>query len=285
MSLALDRDIAPAGMNPGGYTSTMRRLLRYLLGSVGLLVAFSAVVAGCSSRDWRTASQEPMGLAPDPASTPEAVVQVYGARTMGWKGAFGVHTWIAVKPTKARAYTVYEVIGWRLRWSDTVVVRRERAPDARWFGSEPELYADKRGEGVDALIGRIEQAVRSYPYGSAYTLWPGPNSNTFTAWVLRQVPELQANLPATAIGKDFIGSRVVAAAPSGSGFQFSLAGLLGFTASAVEGLEVNLLGLTFGVDPFRPAIKLPIVGRLGVPAPQPEHSPSVPLSPKRSTLE
>lgn len=260
----------------------MRRLLRYLLGTVGLLLALSAVVAGCSSRDWRTASQEPIGMAPDPATTPDAVVQVYGARTMGWKGAFGVHTWIAVKPAKARAYKVYEVIGWRLRWSDTVVVTRERAPDARWFGSEPELYADKRGEGVDALIERIEKAVQAYPYGKEYTLWPGPNSNTFTAWVARHVPELQANLPATAIGKDFMGSRLVAAAPSGSGFQFSLAGLLGFTASSVEGLEVNLLGLTFGVDPFRPAIKLPIIGRIGVSAPQPENARGVPLSLKGS---
>ena len=95
-----------------------------------MLLALSAIVAGCTARDWRSASQEPVGLAPDPAATLEAVVQVYGARTLGWKGAFGVHTWIAVKPARARAYTVYEVIGWRLRWSDSVVVTRERSPDA-----------------------------------------------------------------------------------------------------------------------------------------------------------
>lgn len=245
---------------------------KLLLRSLVLLLALFALAAGCTSRDWRNASHEPSGLAPDPATTPEPVVQVYGARTLGWKGAFGVHTWIAVKPAKARAYTVYEVIGWRLRWSDTVLVTRERAPDARWFGAEPELYADKRGAGVEALIERIEQAVRAYPYAGEYTLWPGPNSNTFTAWVMRQVPELEADLPATAIGKDFLGSRIVAAAPSGSGFQFSLGGLLGFTASGVEGVEINLLGLTFGIDPFRPALKLPLVGRLGVPraAPPPE---------------
>ena len=49
--------------------------------------------------DWRTASREPVGLAPDPAATPEAVVQVYSARTISWRGYFGVHTWIAVKPS------------------------------------------------------------------------------------------------------------------------------------------------------------------------------------------
>jgi hypothetical protein len=34
-------------------------------------------------------------------------------------------------------------------------------------------------------------------------------------------------------------------------------------AGLEEGLEVNLLGLTFGVDPKSLSIKLPIVGRLG----------------------
>ena len=65
----------------------------------------------------------------------EAVVQVWGARTLGVKGIFGVHTWIAVKPTDAAGWTVYEVIGWRLRWSDSAVVIRERQPDT-WFGSK-----------------------------------------------------------------------------------------------------------------------------------------------------
>jgi len=41
-------------------------------------------------------------------------------------------------------------------------------------------------------------------------------------------------------------------------------GLLGVTASTVEGLEINILGMTFGLDPWPPAIKLPIAGRLGM---------------------
>jgi uncharacterized protein DUF3750 len=201
--------------------------------------------------------------APDPRHTAEAVVQVYGARAMGVKGWFAVHTWVAVKPSDATAYTVYEVIGWRLRWSDSALVVRARRPDAPWFGSKPELYAEKRGAGVDELIKRIDQAARDYPYAEQYTLWPGPNSNTFTAWIARHVPELELDLPATAIGKDYLGSTVLATAPSGSGFQFSLAGLLGIAASGVDGLEVNLLGLNFGVGPS--GLKLPLLGRLGTP--------------------
>jgi len=224
--------------------------------ALALLAAVSARAA-----DWRTASHEPVGLAPDPANTPEAVIQVYGARTWGWKGAFGVHTWVATKPSKAKEWTVYEVIGWRLRWSDTVVSISNRDPDARWYGSAPELYADKRGEGVDEMIARIEKAAEEYPYAHEYTLFPGPNSNTFTAYLTRQVPELGVDLPGTAIGKDFLPGRIVDTPASGHGVQLSLAGLLGFTASSVEGLEVNVLGLSFGIG--QSGLKLPFVGRVG----------------------
>jgi uncharacterized protein DUF3750 len=221
-------------------------------------------IAGARAPDWRTASREPVGLAPDPAATPEAVVQVYAARAVSWRGYFGVHSWVAVKPAGARAYTVYEVIGWRLRYDDSALAIRNRGPDERWFGAAPELLADRRGPGAEALIARIDRAAREYPYAAEYRIWPGPNSNTFTAWIARAVPELEIDLPPTAIGKDYLRDRMIATAPSGSGFQVSLIGLLGFTVSGVEGLEVNVLGLTFGFNPYRPAIRLPIVGRLGL---------------------
>lgn len=211
--------------------------------------------------DWRTASREPVGLVPHPSQLQEAIVQVYGARTIGVKGLLGVHTWVATKRTGADTWVVHEVIGWRLRRGSSVVVTRERAPDGRWFGATPEIYAEKRGAGIDALIDRIEAAVGSYPYPGEYRLWPGPNSNTFTAWVARAVPELEVDFPATAIGKDYLGSTIVAAAPSGAGWQVSLGGLLGLAVSAVDGVEFNLLGLNFGVSPN--GVKLPVVGLVG----------------------
>jgi hypothetical protein len=198
----------------------------------------------------------------DPITPSEPVVQVWGARTRGAKGIFGVHTWVAVKPRGVAEYTVYEVIGWRLRWADSAVVIRNRAPD-QWFGADGELYAEKRGAGVEELIERIDKAARDYPYAQTYTVWPGPNSNTFTAWIARAVPELEVDLPATAIGKDYLGGNVVSTAPSGKGFQFSLRGLFGVAASSVDGFELNLFSLNFGVSSS--GIKLPIVGRIGTP--------------------
>lgn len=252
---------------PHGPGVTLLRIVSllpvFLVAYVGLAVAFLHVTSGSGASDWRTASREPVGLAPDPATTPEAVVQVYAARALNWRGYFGVHPWIAVKRRGARRFTVYEVNGWRLGWTGTSVMASDRAPDARWFGNRPELLAEKRGDGVDALIDRIEAAVADYPWARTYRVWPGPNSNTFAAHVLRAVPELRVDLPPTALGKDYVGLRSVAKLPSGTGAQVNLGGILGIAAGWEEGLEVNLLGLTFGIDPKDLAIKLPLLGSVG----------------------
>ena len=112
-----------------------------------------------SAGNWRQASREPVGLAPDPSTTHEAVVQVYAARAVRWRGYVGVHTWVAVKPSGAAKYTVYEVTGWRLRRSVTAISISDRPPDSRWFGNAPDLVADLRGDNVDEVITRIERAV------------------------------------------------------------------------------------------------------------------------------
>lgn len=224
-------------------------------------IVLTAIPNHAQAQYWWNASREPVGLAPDPAVTPEAIIQIYGARAYSWRGYLGIHTWIAVKPTQAKSYTIYEVIGWLQRRKMPVLVIYENVPDRRWYGNMPEILLEKRGDGVDALIEKIDQAARGYPYAEDYTIWPGPNSNTFTAWVSRAVPELQLDLPPTAIGKDYLGYRLFSQAPSGSGFQISFFGLMGVLISAVEGIEFNLLGLSFGVNLNSPAIRLPLVGR------------------------
>ena len=231
-----------------------------------LLGPFSLVASGKVSMegDWSQASRQVSGLAPDPASNPQALVQVYAARAFQWRGAFAVHTWIAIKPANAAGYTTYEVTGWHVRHGGRALNIHTGAPDRYWYGSRPRLVTELRGEKAQGAIARIRRAVAEYPYKDRYRTWPGPNSNTFTAYVLRRVPELKADLPPTAIGKDYLpGSSLVAATPSGGGLQVSLFGLLGFLVSAEEGLEVNVLGLSIGVDFADPALRLPGVGRWG----------------------
>jgi hypothetical protein len=237
-----------------------------------LIVALAAALVaatGCAALerargDWWGLDRGPSGQAPDPAGTTEAVVQVYAARTVGWRGVFAVHSWIAVKPTGAPGYTRYEVMGWGVGNGAPAIRVNRTGPDNHWFGARPELLVDVRGEGVDALIARIEAAVGSYPYPRSYRTWPGPNSNTFVAHVGREVPELGLHLPPTAIGKDFLPNGSLAVwTPSGTGVQLSLLGLAGVTVGWTEGLELNLLSLVVGLDWRNPALKLPVVGRVG----------------------
>lgn len=235
-----------------------------------LLLAVPVLVSACmpdprGGVPWYQASRDPTGIAPDPAATPEAVIQVYAAPAVSWRGVFAVHTWIAVKPSGAERYTRYEVVGFGVANGAPAVRVDRMGPDNYWFGARPELLLDRRGADADAIIDRIREAVASYPYPNAYRAWPGPNSNTFTAHVARQVPELGLGLPANAIGKDFLpGGALVATAPSGTGFQFSLFGVAGLLVAVREGVEVNILGLSAGIDAAAPALKLPAIGRLGV---------------------
>jgi len=218
------------------------------------------------STDWRFADRSSVGLAPLPSKTAEAVVQVYAARTYSWRGAFAVHSWIAVKPENADKYTIYQVMGWYLRRGLPAVSVSNDVPDRRWYGAEPMLIGEVRGKEAQEAIPAIEKAVADYPYAKEYRAWPGPNSNTFISYIIRNVPQLKMTLPPLAIGKDWlVGNKLFAVSESKSGFQFSLYGLLGVILGWYEGLEFNVLGLSFGIDIRRPAVKLPLLGRIGMP--------------------
>lgn len=230
-----------------------------LVGPALVLISGNISMAG----DWRTADRESTGIAPLPQETAEAVVQVYAARAYNWRGIFAVHTWIATKEKNARQYTVHHVLGWNEWRGLPVVVSRPDIPDRSWYGYGPEIVSDIRGEQAEIAIEKIAVAVDNYRYKNNYVLWPGPNSNTFTAYIGRHVPELGLDLPPNAIGKDFLpGGKLIGKTPSGTGFQFSFYGLFGFLFSRAEGLELNVLGLVTGFNPFEPAIKLPGIGKI-----------------------
>lgn len=211
---------------------------------------------------WHTADWSTSGIAPRPADTPEAVVQVYAARAGRWKGIFAVHTWIAVKRARAPRFDRYDVVGWGRP------VRRNAYPiDGYWYGNQPKVILEIRGVRAARLIPRIEAAISRYPNrrNGTYSVWPGPNSNTFLAWIGRQVPELGLELPPTAVGKDYLGEGwKTAPTPSGSGRQVSWGGMVGAAIATREGLELHVLGATIGFDPQDFAIKLPAIGSFGL---------------------
>ena len=179
------------------FLKTLKLLPIFVL--MGLVLSSS-----CTGKDWRTASREPAGIAPDPSITNEAVLHVYGARAWGWRGWFAIHTWIAAKRTGEAAYTVYDVVGWRGKRGQPVLRIAQDVPDRYWYGEKPRVLKEHRGKGVDKLIVAVDKAAHAYPWKTTYSVFPGPNSNTFTAWIAKQVPQLKLSLPFTAIGSGFV---------------------------------------------------------------------------------
>lgn len=244
------------------------RIALGLLALLGLSFSLSlaqtvASIPDEGQRSWRDAARHSAGIAPDPEQLASvAIVQVYAAPTYGWRGTFAVHPWIIYKRAGETAYTRYDVVGWR---APQVVQRNYALPDGLWYGRRPSLLVDHRGEAAQAMVPAIEAAIASYPHADDYRSYPGPNSNTFLAHIGREVPALKLDLPANAIGKDYRPlTRALGVSATGAGVQASLLGLLGLSVGLQEGVEINLLGLNFGLDINRPGLRLPFVGRLGL---------------------
>jgi len=236
---------------------------------VGILILFllplAVRAALYASKDrpasFRDADWSSVGMLPPADADRDARFLVFTGRTGRWKGIFAVHSWIVFKPENAASWSRYDVDDW-----DQPVRSNAWAPDARWFGDTPRVLVDVRGPAVAALIPKVKAAIASYGYSRSgdYRIWPGPNCNTFTATVLRAVPELETTLPSNAVGKDFRAYPYVGLTDSGTGVEASLWGLLGVKFGWVEGIEVNVLGLVAGLDLRHPAMKLPGLGRVGV---------------------
>lgn len=211
---------------------------------------------------WRTANWGSSGLLPKAEQVPEAQVMILAARTGRWKSIFAEHMSLVLKPKGAGEWTRYDVVGW-----GEPVRRNAFAADAFWYGNRPYVVAAFSGPEAEALIPRITAAIAAYPYSTpgSYVVWPGPNSNSFVAWVVRHTDGFAVELPPVAVGKDYLGLGLgLARAPSGTGFTLSAAGLLGLTLAWREGLELNVLGNTIGIDPGDLAVKLPSLGTLSL---------------------
>ena len=211
---------------------------------------------------WRTADWSSTGSLPMASAEPEARVLIMSGRTGGWKGVFSVHSWVVFKPENGKAWRRYDVVGW-----GNPVRLNGWAPDGLWFGNKPQVVLDLRGTDATNAIPKIEAAIKSYNYANAgdYRIWPGPNSNTFVATVLRAIPEAETILPANAVGRDFRPLPYVGLTDSRTGIEASLWGVIGIKVGWVEGVEMNFLGLVAGLDLRNPGVKLPGFGRIGLP--------------------
>lgn len=212
--------------------------------------------------NWREADWSSANILPKPKASDEAAIYIFSATTGGMKGAVASHSWIVTKGKGETTYNRYDKVGW-----GSPIRRNAYVADARWYSNTPNLVVSVKGEEATRLIPKIEQAIQSYPYSKpgAYRIWPGPNSNTFVAHVLRSVPELGTVLPPDAVGRDYLlEGRLFSIDADGLDMHATLYGLLGISAGARSGLEVHFMGLVAGFDVMHPAIKIPALGRFGI---------------------
>lgn len=205
---------------------------------------------------WREADWSSAGILAAPA-VDEAAIYVMAARTGGLKGAFSVHSWLLVKKPGQARFDRYDVVGW-----GTPVRRNAYSPDARWYSNEPQIHHVITGDAARALIPKVEAAIAEYPWRNRgdYTIWPGPNSNTFVASVIRAVPELRVALPPTAVGRDYPAAGDWIERDGAGDLRLSLGGYAGVSVGPVTGFEINALGLVAGFDPARGILKVPSFG-------------------------
>ena len=170
-----------------------------------------------------------------------------------WYTRFAEHLWVDF---------FYAGIWHRVEWNDIdhillqeISVQRAFA-DERWERAVAvhEVYRGAEGEEIAA---RILGIAKEYPCAAHYRAWPGPNSNTFIAWLARRVG-MRTVLPPTAVGKDFTTWLHAGVTVSGTGIELETLPL-GAEIGLCEGVEVHLFGLTAGVGLWPPAVKLPFL--------------------------
>jgi hypothetical protein len=157
-----------------------------------------------------------------------------------------VHYWFAVLDLSLRRWQRWEV--WQARnaggQSLGYIHCDRRHPDCGVGGGAYRLAAEWDGTAAQQICAVLAKAG-DYPHWNRYRAWPGPNSNTFVAWVLREAG-LDYALDPRAIGKDYMGLLGVRRSSRPPGAQLETP-LLGVKLSLPAGLEVHLLGLTCGL--------------------------------------
>ena len=124
------------------------------------------------------------------------------------------------------------------------------------------MHAVWRGREAARFIRCLRRESPRYEYRNTYRPWPGPNSNTYVDVMMRRCG-LYADLPATAVGRDYRGWLGLSLTEGGTGVQLE-SPLVGVKIGFTEGVELHVFALAIGIDWWPPAIILPVgEGRIG----------------------
>lgn len=179
-----------------------------------------------------------------------------------WK-SWAHHAWIDLRRAGSPHWERIES-GGRLGILHTDLPDEEARLDRR-FGERPIrllgwLEGDDAEHAITALDRNLAQLAPHYT-GDAYTMWPGPNSNTFVRELCAGVPDLSFVFDPGAVGKDYSPWLGIGPTASKTGLRVDTP-LLGAAVGLREGVELHLLQLTLGISLDPPGISLPFLPQI-----------------------
>ncbi|MCR9246394.1 MAG: DUF3750 domain-containing protein [bacterium] len=203
------------------------------------------IVGGCALR--------PSAVEDRPELLLVKSVRIPDRSWLPWYTRWAEHLWID-----------YKLAGkWqRVEWNDVDhVLEYEISPtaafaDERWDEGVA-VHAVVTGHRAKLHAASIRARAAGYPCAVHYRAWPGPNSNSFVAWLVDQIG-LAVDLPHTALGKNFTTWVDAGLTTGGTGLHVDTLPL-GVEVGLTEGVEVRLFGIGFGVTLWPPAIELPFL--------------------------
>jgi hypothetical protein len=117
---------------------------------------------------------------------------------------------------------------------------------------------------LQGFLDGYDRGFFSYqPWTREYDTIPGPNSNTFIASLIDEICGLEVELDHNAVGKDYPDRFRISTTSAGYGFEMD-SPYLGLGIGLKQGIELHLIGLTAGISIWPPAIKIPILPRIGI---------------------
>ncbi len=221
------------------------------------ILTTAAVLVTCGCRATR-----PSELPADPSAWIVAVKScALPAGGAFWK-SWAHHAWIDVKRGDVNTWERIES-GGRIGIVHTDLDAEEARLDRRFGARVVRLLGWVDGDDARAAIARIDAARGELArrYGDDYTMWPGPNSNTFVRELLADVPELGFVFDPNAVGKDYSPWIGVSRTASKTGLRVDTP-FLGAAVGFREGVELHVLQLTLGVSLDPPGLSLPFLPQI-----------------------
>ncbi|MBL8753049.1 MAG: DUF3750 domain-containing protein [Planctomycetes bacterium] len=209
-------------------------------------VVFALLFAACAVRPSRLLVDDHMVVVKS--------VRLPDRSWLPWYTRFAEHAWVEIATPRGVERVEWNKGAFGILHSE--IGRSGLIADERWERPVA-VHATWRGDAARTLGERILAVCDTYPDARGYRAWPGPNSNTFMAWLARETG-MGVDLPPNAVGRDYTQWLAVGASTTGLGLRVDTP-ILGAGAGLVEGVELHALGLTAGVGLWPPSLKVPFL--------------------------